>query len=131
MMAALKRMRSRGRGKIVNVGSALACRSVPLQSAYCGAKAAIRGFTNSLRSELIHDGLDIQLTMVHLPVVNKPQFDWALNKMKGKHSNRNAPPLHALGGTKNPPPGLQPAAGLCTHVTLTALAELNQTLTVE
>ena len=84
MMAALKRMRSRRRGKIVNVGSALAYRSVPLQSAYCGAKAAIRGFTDSLRSELIHDGLDIQLTMVHLPAVNTPQFDWALNKMKRK-----------------------------------------------
>ncbi len=80
MMAALKRMRIRNRGTIVNVGSALAYRSVPLQAAYCGAKAAIRGFTNSLRSEIIHDGLDIQVTMVHLPAVNTPQFDWALNK---------------------------------------------------
>lgn len=68
----------------MNVGSALAYRSVPLQSAYCGAKAAIRGFTDSLRSELIHDGLDIGLTMVHLPAVNTPQFDWALNKMTKK-----------------------------------------------
>ena len=84
MMAALKRMRPRRRGVIVNVGSALAYRSVPLQSVYCGAKAAIRGFTDSLRSEIIHDGLDIQLTMVHLPAVNTPQFDWALNKMKRK-----------------------------------------------
>ena len=84
MMAALKRMRPRRRGVIVNVGSALAYRSVPLQSAYCGAKAAVRGFTDSLRSEIIHDGLDIQLTMVHLPAVNTPQFDWALNKMKKK-----------------------------------------------
>ena len=84
MMAALKRMRPRRRGKIVNVGSALAYRSVPLQSAYCGAKAAIRGFTDSLRSELIHDGLKIQLTMVHLPAINTPQFDWALNKMSKK-----------------------------------------------
>jgi len=80
MMSALKRMRARGRGTIVNVGSALAYRSVPLQAAYCGAKAAIRGFTDSLRSELIHDGIDIQLTMVDLPAVNTPQFDWALNK---------------------------------------------------
>ena len=84
MMAALKRMTPRRRGVIVNVGSALAYRSVPLQSAYCGAKAAVRGFTDSLRSEIIHDGLDIQLTMVHLPAVNTPQFDWALNKMKKK-----------------------------------------------
>lgn len=84
MMAALKRMRPRRRGVIVNVGSALAYRSVPLQSAYCGAKAAVRGFTDSLRSEIIHDGLDIQLTMVHLPAVNTPQFDWALNKMERK-----------------------------------------------
>ncbi|MGH6988485.1 MAG: SDR family oxidoreductase [Stellaceae bacterium] len=80
MMAALKRMRIRRRGTIVNVGSALAYRSVPLQSVYCGAKAAIRGFTDSLRSEIIHDGLGIRLTMVHLPAVNTPQFDWALNK---------------------------------------------------
>ena len=80
MMAALRYMRPRNRGKIVNVGSALAYRSVPLQSVYCGAKAAIRGFTDSLRSELIHDKLDIRVTMVHLPAVNTPQFDWALNK---------------------------------------------------
>jgi len=80
MMSALKRMRLRNRGTIVNVGSALAYRSVPLQSVYCGAKAAIRGFTDSLRSELIHDRLAIHLTMVHLPAVNTPQFDWALNK---------------------------------------------------
>jgi short-subunit dehydrogenase len=91
MMAALKRMRTRRRGKIVNVGSALAYRSVPLQSAYCGAKAAIRGFTDSLRSEIIHDDLDIQLTMVHLPAVNTPQFDWALNKMK--RSAQPVPPI--------------------------------------
>ncbi len=64
MMSALKRMRGRDRGTIVNVGSALAYRSVPLQSIYCGAKAAIRGFTDSLRSEIIHDKLDVQLTMV-------------------------------------------------------------------
>ncbi len=81
MMAALKRMRTRNRGTIVNVGSALAYRSVPLQAIYCGAKAAIRGFTDSLRSEIIHDGLDVHLTTVDLPAVNTPQFDWALNKM--------------------------------------------------
>ena len=84
MMAALKRMRTRNRGTIVNVGSALAYRSVPLQSVYCGAKAAIRGFTDSLRSEILHDGLDIHLTAVDLPAINTPQFDWALNKMGRK-----------------------------------------------
>lgn len=81
MMSALKRMRTRDRGVIVNVGSALAYRSVPLQSVYCGAKAAIRGFTDSLRSEIIHDKLNVRITMVDLPAVNTPQFDWALNKM--------------------------------------------------
>lgn len=84
MMSALKRMRVRNRGTIVNVGSALAYRSVPLQSIYCGAKAAIRGFTDSLRSEIIHDKLNVHLTMVDLPAVNTPQFDWALNKMGRK-----------------------------------------------
>ncbi len=81
MMSALRRMRRRNRGSIVNVGSALAYRSVPLQSVYCGAKFAIRGFTDSLRSEIIHDKLNISLSMVDLPAVNTPQFDWALNKM--------------------------------------------------
>lgn len=84
MMSALKRMRTRGRGSIVNVGSALAYRSVPLQSIYCGAKFAIRGFTDSLRSEIIHDKLDITVSMVDLPAVNTPQFSWALNKMGKK-----------------------------------------------
>ncbi len=79
-MAALRRMRRRGSGTIVNVGSALAYRSVPLQAVYCGAKSAIRGFTDSLRSEILHDGDDIHLTMVHLPAVNTPLFAWALNR---------------------------------------------------
>lgn len=83
-MAALKRMRPRNKGTIINVGSALAYRAIPLQSVYCGAKFAVRGFTESLRSELIHDGLDIHLTMVDLPAINTPQFDWALNKMGRK-----------------------------------------------
>lgn len=84
MMAALKRMRTRNRGAIVNVGSALAYRSIPLQSVYCGAKAAVRGFTDSLRSEILHDRLNITLTSVDLPAVNTPQFDWALNRMGRK-----------------------------------------------
>ena len=90
MMSALKRMRARNSGAIVNVGSALTYRSVPLQAIYCGAKAAIRGFTDSLRSELIHDKLDIHLTIVDLPAVNTPQFDWALNKM-GRRAKPVAP----------------------------------------
>ena len=91
MMAALKRMRTRNRGSIVNVGSALAYRSVPLQSVYCGAKFAIRGFTDSLRSEIIHDKLNISISMVDLPAVNTPQFSWALNKM-GKRA-QPVPPI--------------------------------------
>ena len=92
MMAALRRMRQRNRGSIVNVGSALAYRSVPLQSIYCGAKFAIRGFTDSLRSELIHDKVNVTLTMVDLPAVNTPQFDWALNKMAKKA--QPVPPIY-------------------------------------
>jgi NAD(P)-dependent dehydrogenase (short-subunit alcohol dehydrogenase family) len=71
-MAALRRMERRNRGTIINVGSALAYRSVPLQAAYCGAKSGIRGFTDSLRTELLHDRTNTQLTMVHLPAVNTP-----------------------------------------------------------
>jgi len=83
-MSALRRMRTRNQGTIVNVGSALGYRSVPLQSIYCGAKFAIRGFTDALRSEIIHDKLNVHLTMVDLPAVNTPQFDWAMNKMGEK-----------------------------------------------
>ena len=79
-MIALSLMRPRNRGTIVNIGSALAYRAIPLQSAYCGAKYAVRGFTDALRSELIHDGSAIALVMVHLPAINTPQFEWALNK---------------------------------------------------
>ncbi len=82
--SALKRMLPRDRGTIVQVGSALAYRSIPLQSAYCGAKHAIVGFTESLRTELLHDGSNVQLRMVHLPAVNTPQFDWIRNRMGGK-----------------------------------------------
>jgi short-subunit dehydrogenase len=81
MMAALAQMRQRNRGTIINVGSALAYRAIPLQSVYCAAKFAVRGFTDSLRSELIHDNCAVKLVMVHLPAVNTPQFDWALNKL--------------------------------------------------
>ena len=80
-MAALQLMRPRNRGAIVQVGSALAYRGIPLQAAYCGAKFAIRGFTNSLRTEFMHERSAIHVTMVHLPAVNTPQFDWARTHM--------------------------------------------------
>ena len=80
-LAALKRMKPLNRGVIVQVGSALAYRSIPLQAPYCGAKSALRGFTDSLRSELIHDGSDVHVTMVHLSAFNTPQFGWARNCM--------------------------------------------------
>ena len=91
-MSALKRMRERNCGTIVNVGSALGYRSVPLQSIYCGAKFAIRGFTDALRSEIIHDKLNVHLTMVDLPAVNTPQFEWAMNKMGRKA--QPVPPIY-------------------------------------
>jgi NADP-dependent 3-hydroxy acid dehydrogenase YdfG len=80
-MAALKRMLPRDRGTIVQVGSALAYRSIPLQSAYCGAKHAIHGFTDSLRCELIHDKSNVHVTMVQLPAVNTTQFGWVRNRL--------------------------------------------------
>ena len=75
--AALSRMKPRDRGVIVQVGSALAYRSIPLQSAYCGAKSALRGFTDSIRSELIHERSGVHVTMVQLSAFNTPQFEWA------------------------------------------------------
>jgi NAD(P)-dependent dehydrogenase (short-subunit alcohol dehydrogenase family) len=81
-MAALKRMKPRDRGTIIQIGSALAYRSIPLQAPYCGAKSALRGFTDSLRSELIHDRSRIHLTMVHLSAFNTPQFDWGRTCLK-------------------------------------------------
>lgn len=79
-MAALRRMKARGRGTIVQVGSALSYRAIPLQAAYCGAKYALRGFTDSLRCELIHDDSPVHITMVHLAGFNTPQFDWARSR---------------------------------------------------
>lgn len=83
-MAALKRMLTRDRGVIVQVSSALAYRSIPLQSAYCGAKHAITGFTDSLRSELKHDHSKVRVTAVQLAAMNTPQFGWARNRMPCK-----------------------------------------------
>ncbi|HEV2292210.1 MAG TPA: SDR family oxidoreductase [Tepidisphaeraceae bacterium] len=82
--AALHRMLSRDQGVILQVGSALAYRSIPLQSAYCAAKHAVAGFTESLRTELLHDNSNVQLRIVHLPAVNTPQFEWIRNRMGGK-----------------------------------------------
>ena len=79
--AALRRMRPRDRGVVVQVGSSLAYRGIPLQSAYCGAKHAIQGFTESVRCELLHDGSKIHLTMVQLPALNTPQFTMARNRL--------------------------------------------------
>lgn len=83
-MAALKRMLPRNRGTIVQVGSALVYRSIPLQSAYCAAKHAVGGFTDSLRCELIHDKSDVRVTMVQMPALNTPQFRWVKSRLKYK-----------------------------------------------
>lgn len=80
-MSALKRMLPRDRGTIVQVGSALAYRGIPLQAAYCGAKHAIQGFNDSLYAELLHDNSNVKLTMVNLPAVNTPQFDWVKSRL--------------------------------------------------
>jgi NAD(P)-dependent dehydrogenase (short-subunit alcohol dehydrogenase family) len=80
-LAALRRMLPRDRGRIVQVGSALAYRGIPLQSAYCAAKHAVQGFCDSLRCELLHDGSRVTLTMVQLPAVNTPQFDWVKSRL--------------------------------------------------
>ena len=79
--AALRRMRARDRGVIVQISSGLAYRSVPLQAAYCGAKAAVRGFTDALRCELLHDKSGVRISMVHLPAVNTPQFSWVRSRL--------------------------------------------------
>ena len=86
-LAALKRMNA---GTIVQVSSVLAWRAFPVQGAYCGAKFALRGFTESLRSELMHDRSQLRLTMVHLPAINTPQYDWARNKT-GRQTNAPGP----------------------------------------
>jgi hypothetical protein len=77
-------MLPRDRGKIVQVGSALAYRGIPLQSAYCASKHAIQGFTESLRSELIHEGSNVKLTMIQMPALNTPQFDWVRSRLPGR-----------------------------------------------
>ncbi len=96
-MAALKRMRGRDHGTIIQVGSALSYRAIPLQAAYCGAKFGIRGFTDSIRSELIHDGSQVHITVVQMPALNTPQFSWCKSNM-----HRKAQPV---------PPIFQPEVG--------------------
>ena len=83
-LAALRRMLPRNRGHVVQVGSALAYRGIPLQAAYCASKHAVQGFTESLRSELIHDRSDVQLTMVQMPALNTPQFGWVRSRLPRK-----------------------------------------------
>src|SRR5436305_3210345 len=83
-LAALKRMLPRDRGTIVQLGSALAYRSIPLQAAYCAAKHALRGFTDSLRCELIHDKSSVRVAMVQLPALNTPQFGWVKTRLPRK-----------------------------------------------
>ena len=91
-LSALRRMLPRDRGTIVQVGSALAFRSIPLQSAYCGAKHAIHGFTESLRCELIHDGSNVHVTEVNMPAMNTPQFKWVKSRLPNKA--QPVPPIY-------------------------------------
>ncbi|HVE87591.1 MAG TPA: SDR family oxidoreductase [Myxococcales bacterium] len=91
--AALRRMRPRGAGVIIQIGSALAYRSIPLQSAYCASKAAVRAFTDSVRSELLHDRLRVHLCMAQLPAINTPQFEWVRTRLP--RTPRPVPPVYA------------------------------------
>lgn len=91
-MAALKRMRPRNAGSVVLVGSALAYRGIPLQSAYCGAKHAIQGFADSVRTELLHDKSDVRICMVQMPAMNTPQFSWTANKLP--NNPQPVPPIY-------------------------------------
>jgi short chain dehydrogenase len=91
-MAALRRMKPRHSGTIVQVGSALAYRGIPLQSAYCGAKHAIQGFHESLRCELLHDRSKVRVTMVQMPAVNTPQFSWVLSRLPNQA--QPVPPIY-------------------------------------
>ena len=94
-MAALQKMKPRDRGTIVQVGSALAYRGIPLQTAYCGAKHAIQGFHEALRCELLHEKSNVHVTMVQMPAVNTPQFSWVLSRL----------PHHAAAGAADLPAG--------------------------
>ncbi len=91
-MVALKRMLPRDNGIIIQVGSALAYRGIPLQAAYCGAKHAIQGFTESLRAELLHDKSRVRVTLVQMPAMNTTQFSWSRNNMR--HNPQPVPPVY-------------------------------------
>ncbi|MBV8694783.1 MAG: SDR family oxidoreductase [Ktedonobacteraceae bacterium] len=91
-LAALHRMLPRDKGRIIQIGSALAYRGIPLQSAYCGSKHAIQGFTESVRCELIHDKSNVKITMVQLPAVNTPQFGWVKSRLT--HKAQPVPPIY-------------------------------------
>src|SRR5215212_6513550 len=91
-LAALGRMLPRDRGSIVQVGSALAYRGIPLQSAYCASKHAIQGFMDSLRAELLHDGSNVRVTMVQMPALNTPQFGWVRSRLP--HKAQPVPPIY-------------------------------------
>jgi short-subunit dehydrogenase len=91
-MAVLKHMKARDRGTIVHVGSALAYRGIPLQTAYCGAKHAIQGFHEALRCELLHEKSNVHVTMVQMPAVNTPQFSWLLSRLP--HQAQPVPPIY-------------------------------------
>ncbi len=94
-MAALSRMKPRDRGTIVQVGSALGYRAIPLQSAYCGAKHAVNGFTESVRTELLHDHSHVNITVVQMPAVNTPQFSWVLSRLP--RQAQPVPPIYQPG----------------------------------
>ena len=91
-MTALARMKPRDHGTIVHVGSALAYRGIPLQTAYCGAKHAIQGFHEALRCELLHEKSNVHVTMVQMPAVNTPQFSWVLSRLP--HHAQPVPPIY-------------------------------------
>jgi NAD(P)-dependent dehydrogenase (short-subunit alcohol dehydrogenase family) len=124
-MAALARMRPRDAGTIVQVGSALGERSIPLQSAYCGAKHAINGFTESLRCELLHEGSRVAVTVVQMPAVNTPQFSWVRSRLP-RHP-QPVPPIYqpevaarAVAAAADHPHRKQYWVGATTAATLTA-----------
>jgi len=91
-MAALARMKPRDHGTVVQVGSALGYRAIPLQSAYCGAEHAINGFTESVRTELLHDHSQVNITVVQMPAVNTPQFSWVRSRLP-RHA-QPVPPIY-------------------------------------
>src|SRR5437867_1380144 len=91
-LAALRRMLPRDQGRIIQIGSALAYRGIPLQSAYCGAKHAIQGFTESVRSELIHDKSNVKITMLQMPALNTPQFEWVKSRLP--YQAQPVPPIY-------------------------------------